>query len=785
MGGSSGEPSSNNKGIDASVGGLVWVRRRNGSWWPGRIVGLDELSEDCLVSPRSGTPVKLLGREDASVDWYNLEKSKRVKAFRCGEYDDCIEKAKAAAANSSKKAVKYARREDAILHALEIESVRLGKDHPYYFNRMDSMSGRPETSATVSPTMSRSVGKETNGMSDDECKETNGMSDDEVDGEFGSTPEMSHSVSYLNEPSHACPIKGKANREMRRRTPNDSEDDGDEGAKRMRGLEDLGMGVVFDRKTQPEPMQMDNGFVHDPNACNGVSNESPMNGGKGYSSSSLKRKRSQVAHVHDFLKRKNRRRPLTKVLESTTMVSVPISCDQFASSCGAHLGALSDAKIAMMQSLESKRGLSSVVVDKSSESTGLVCENETLTYSAENANTNTDQVYIHQKIKNEPFCLPDQPEIVQTDDLFDVPFISEDKKSAGFPSVNTSCSSGRSPVGILGIQSSQISQAEAVSLHCEALNESVVSTSSAAIHVDNVTQRIEKNTSKWQSKGKRNSRDLGNKKRRRSIAKSSNTGGRSNPDAYLAGLDFHQKEDLNKKIDRYLVTLPGSEDKKLTGVCGWGKRTSLRASQKRPQELKILPETSVTPQRLLPYRQSRYTVNPRYETDEIHVGIFGSNSESSLYDIDLQVNASYRPPHVPLVSLMSKLNGKAIVGHPLAVEALENDDFNVVALGGSEKMFGTQRSSEIIFVSGKKKNASRSRFSSYKKPKSKKSGLMSKKMRKLSSLTGHKRGGDNQRNLEEKPSSSVITCIPLKVVFSRINEAVTGSVRPTNRASTA
>ncbi|KAL9265555.1 hypothetical protein AKJ16_DCAP25832 [Drosera capensis] len=36
------------------------------------------------MSPRSGTPVKLLGREDASVDWYNLEKSKRVKAFRCG-----------------------------------------------------------------------------------------------------------------------------------------------------------------------------------------------------------------------------------------------------------------------------------------------------------------------------------------------------------------------------------------------------------------------------------------------------------------------------------------------------------------------------------------------------------------------------------------------------------------------------------------------------------------------------------------------------------------------------
>ncbi|KAK9052240.1 hypothetical protein SSX86_028868 [Deinandra increscens subsp. villosa] len=26
-------------------------------------------------------------------DWYNLEKSKRVKPFRCGEFNDCIERA--------------------------------------------------------------------------------------------------------------------------------------------------------------------------------------------------------------------------------------------------------------------------------------------------------------------------------------------------------------------------------------------------------------------------------------------------------------------------------------------------------------------------------------------------------------------------------------------------------------------------------------------------------------------------------------------------------------------
>jgi hypothetical protein len=45
---------------------IVWVRR-SGSWWPGKILGSEELSTSHLTSPRSGTPVKLIGREDASV----------------------------------------------------------------------------------------------------------------------------------------------------------------------------------------------------------------------------------------------------------------------------------------------------------------------------------------------------------------------------------------------------------------------------------------------------------------------------------------------------------------------------------------------------------------------------------------------------------------------------------------------------------------------------------------------------------------------------------------------
>lgn len=59
-------------------------------------------------------------------DWYNLEKSKRVKSFRCGDFDKCIEKAEAQGM-PPKKREKYARREDAILHALELERQMLDK----------------------------------------------------------------------------------------------------------------------------------------------------------------------------------------------------------------------------------------------------------------------------------------------------------------------------------------------------------------------------------------------------------------------------------------------------------------------------------------------------------------------------------------------------------------------------------------------------------------------------------------------------------------------------------
>lgn len=57
----------NLEAINASVGRLVWVRRRNGSWWPGQTLVHDQVPDNSLVGPKVGTPIKLLGRDDVSV----------------------------------------------------------------------------------------------------------------------------------------------------------------------------------------------------------------------------------------------------------------------------------------------------------------------------------------------------------------------------------------------------------------------------------------------------------------------------------------------------------------------------------------------------------------------------------------------------------------------------------------------------------------------------------------------------------------------------------------------
>lgn len=356
----------------------------------------------------------------------------------------------------------------------------------------------------------------------------------------------------------------------------------------------------------------------------------------------------------------------------------------------------------------------------------------------------------------------------------------------GFSPIPVSCSSGRSHVGALGRQSSQSSRAEAASLRNEGLNES------GSTSLANVDVTIEKDTSKWQLKGKRNSRHLG-KNRKQDSRKYADMDD---------GIDHSEGSD--QKVDcngiggspaSYNCTLrakckPVAEGQ-VDGFRDWNKHISPRDSHMRGTvtEGKLSPDGSVTPQRSLPFRQSRFTVHSRYQIPDYPVR--NICTDASLYDVKLEVKAnSYRPQHVPLVSLMSKLNGKAIVGHPLTVEVL--DDGHCVGLLSSMQCnleVGEMRAAvKPNLVTGRvhtKHVALQQRFSPTKSSKAKKSGLLSKKIRKLSSLTGHKQSEDERKPVVDKPKGTVVSCIPLKVVFSRINEAVNGLARPTHRVLTS
>lgn len=308
-------------------------------------------------------------------DWYNLERSKRVKAFRCGEYDEFIEKAKASVAIASKRAVKYARREDAILQALELESARVGQDQLAFSSKMDTFGGEHDVSTTNSKLKPNSG----------EVELTNNMSDSED--RFDPMPELSQSgISFEENFSSSMARSGQ----RRRRTPNDSEDDGTEGVKLMRGLEDLSRGVVSKRKVHAgcivELVQEDSDVNCNLNTPNCLPNEPPPDDGK-VRSSLFKRKRSQVSNVNEISKRKNRHRPLTKVLESTAMLSVPVVCNELPNSCASPLGGLSDGKLSELESNESKKS-SSATVNNNSDSTVISCENMTPTNALDTSHFN-------------------------------------------------------------------------------------------------------------------------------------------------------------------------------------------------------------------------------------------------------------------------------------------------------------------------------------------------------------------------------------------------------------
>ncbi|KAG9141453.1 hypothetical protein Leryth_001885 [Lithospermum erythrorhizon] len=646
------------KGVDASLGGLVWVRRRNGRWWPGRILGPEELPES-LPSQKSGTAIKLLGREDASVDWYNVEKSTRVKAFRCGEYDGCIEQAEVTAANSSKKVVKYASKEDAILHALEIERACLPKDHPGSNSTMTNQ----EHEVDDSPTSFHHNGEECNNMDED----------------------SSNSSVSPEDPSYT----GAYKEQTMERTSNDTDDGGTEGLKHIKGLDKLGTPVI----------------------------------------TSSKRKRFQVAHVHEFLKKEHRRRTVTGKLESKMRVSVPVVYEKLAHPTRSLPRGASFREVSSLGSNSTMIQISLKHTDMSSD-----------------------------------------------DGLYVVPIVTEEQHCADLRSLMYNTSE-RAHVSS-ETKSNESSQVEAVSM-----GESG-STSSCTAEVNNIIQGVDKTISKWQLKRKRSRHS--NKNRRQNLRKFTDV--YDEFDAYVAGAECSVDDNTfsasQPSANRtHPLTSKAVADIKREEDQRWSWNTSHKDAHGSQASIEQHAQ-----QTLMPHREPRFSMNSKYQKFIIR----RHPAEYFLFDVNLEVKANYRPKHVPYVSLTSKLTGQSIIGHPLTVEVLEEGfDYDIVsdlgwyssiseldeevsattsAMGGVKvDLEATPNLVERVPLKHALQNVTQSKL--------RKCGLL----RTLSSLTGAREELEEKKLIVENVRGPSLACVPLTIAFSRLNEAFNCPNRPMHR----
>ncbi|KAE9600442.1 hypothetical protein Lalb_Chr14g0372901 [Lupinus albus] len=300
-------------------------------------------------------------------------------------------------------------------------------------------------------------------------------------------------------------------------------------------------------------------------------------------------------------------------------------------------------------------------------------------------------------------------------------------------------------------------------------------TSSVAGH-NMIGHSTERGSSKWQSKGKRNSRHP-SKNKKESWRKHLDMNGDSC--AYLAGTKNSDGFSQDASNASYNCTSQAGCKPLVEGRLDEFRESSKHI--KGTTEVKLLPGRSLPPQISLPCRQSHFIVNSNHQTIDSPRRNHCSNA--SLCDVKVEFKSSYRPQHVPLVSLVSKLNGKAFIGHPLTVEVLDDGHYDKVLGGIGCGLEGgdTHCMVKPNSVIGRIPSMNLPHCSTKKSSKTKKSGLLSKKIRRLSSLTGHRQPKEARKPVADKLKGPFIACIPLGVVYCRINEAVSGQIQPTHR----
>ncbi|KAG2273437.1 hypothetical protein Bca52824_067992 [Brassica carinata] len=681
---------------DCTVGSIVWVRRRNGSWWPGKILGQDDLDSTHITSPRSGTPVKLLGREDASVDWYNLEKSKRVKPFRCGDFDDCIEKVENSQGLTIRKREKYARREDAILHALELEKEILKKE-------VKVETGRPRARARAR----------------------------------GDSPYAAAIVSRVHDISNGG--LGRNHVGDVRHLHKDKEEEQtrfeEEAQPRMRGLQDFGLRTASSKRKF-----------------------SSSNGPADTSFKSLARSNSSASSSGDH----SMERPSFTLGKEKTR-----------------------------NSMEAKR---TKYMFAPNESNDVLDLHESL-LSHRAAMHSSFAGGDHSRYSLSEY---DPPEFWKMLNLFLLNpkltlLIWRRILMMTFPC----CQSLKSSLPGAGRHSEQHNPFS--SRHMSAEDESTSSEedcyessmSGDSSHLYSQDPDNEAGTvSKWQLKGKRNMRNLPRRSarngryseyRRRAFGQK--------PMGYgLDSSDGTDDTDPNERESGDRMIEPGDDEYRLSTMVASGFKNiyshDLLAWDDDPWEGQI-------------GKKKRWEEQFEGSGQEFHASHRHSrrNMYSPLMDVELEVQGSYQKGPVPIVSLMSKLNSRAIIGHPVEVEVLADGSsesfiqrteyfgqgrkpfFKKLGSGNLSTDDNSLRRSNLMHIPrppGERKQQQ-------KKVMKNTNATPSQKTRALSSFgseqahSGIKAFGDgthelsNRRVLQGPPT---VACIPVKLVFSRLLEKI-------------
>ncbi|XP_058103903.1 uncharacterized protein At1g51745-like isoform X2 [Magnolia sinica] len=800
-------------------------------------------------------------------DWYNLEKSKRVKAFRCGEFDECIKKAESSQGMPIKKREKYARREDAILHALELEKQQHEKEQQKLGIASNYISNKiPGTLKKELGSLSLSENHVGNNGARDHSKFIN----------FKPQLLSKRPDSFLEEESMQNRVYTEKGKLVKH--PN-WEDDNSEVIPRMRGLQDFGLQIAPSKRKlstsvacegSRKPFSVENHAHLFPNGQHNIGNANHFSSIK--NSLAIKRKRSLGGVTEESLvKRRDRRRPLVQVLQSSAKlpacqplqlngdgvsISTPGEMDQGSAICRAkrsrcvYLPADSNDCLDLIESPDQMRtSPSHFGVDNYLLHPGSLTEDNTssgLIEAQESDSSETD--YSDPDMEEEAAVLSD-PRNLERYTIFRAP--------------------------------EQIGN-----MNNEELDECALSSDMSQLHPHEQTAGIaaDMGGSKWQLKGKRNIRNLTKRpmevtdgrdsiiiadkcngsirgpflEAKGNVAK---VGRMDSPRALEQGL-YHRSGELNYAYDEDDLT---ENDFGQNQMVGHGNRRyplTLKASSRDQGRNNSSAASSdddshlMSPSSRGAGRSSQAALR-RYweESDECFDPVYSNLIDGvggRLMDVDLKVQASYHGERVPLVSLMSRLNGKAIVGHPVQIEAMEDgssdlllstNDFgedlpesdgnaalppvwrtarrtamhrvprpppSAALEGEADPPQCSDMESEPPFKKpnaghyNHKVNSVKKSFSHIRRPVVekkfpkkllKKISLSSQKTRTLSSiatqqkLSGKKSdpkldgmSGDLDSTIKPEKTVPSVSCVPVKLVFSRILEAVG---RPPSKAATS